>query len=289
MRGDLLREFGSYPGLLAQLVRYKGTMKPKKVAFGREKDQYFLHFAPTERKHGPVVFYIHGGGWNSGNPELFSFIGERFARAGWHCISLGYRKAPRHKWPGQMEDVCEGYRLGLQYLAAHNIDCSGALVTGSSAGAQLGAMLCYSRAYQEKYGLDTGKLLGFAGLGGPYLFPEDAPFALKKLTAGLFGPEQDRTSAQPYYCLEAGQEVPMLIIHSLRDGAVGYGCGEAFYRRARGLGIPASLYIVSPHKDSHSVYTAGCFLEEGPENRTLDTLLNWLGERAGEPLEEKNV
>lgn len=287
--GDLLRELGSYPGLAGKLLKFKASLQPKRVAFGPGKDQYFLHYAPAERRHGPVVFYLHGGGWNSGSPSLFPFIGEAFAREGWHCVLLGYRKTPKCKWPGQMEDVCEGYRLGLQYLAAHNIEVPGSIVAGSSAGAQLGAMLCYGREFQEKYGLDTGKLLGFAGLGGPYLFPGDAPFPLRKLSAGLFAPGQDREEAQPYHRLEAGQDTPMLIIHSLRDAVVGYGCGEAFYRRARGLGIPASFYIVSPHRDSHSAYTAGCFLEGREDNRTLDTLLSWMEERAGELLPKKIV
>lgn len=187
MTGDLLREFASYPGLLWKAARARPAILPKKVAFGPEKDQYFLHFAPRERKFGGVVFYLHGGGWNSGSPTRFSIIGDRLAREGYHCVLLGYRKAPWHRWPCQMEDICAGFRRALQYLAASNISFTGALV-------------------------------------------------------------------------------------------VGYGGGDAFYRKAKALGIPASLCLVSPERDSHSVYTAGCFLEE---DQTLKALLDWMAVRGG--------
>lgn len=276
MAGDLLRELGSYPGLLWRVRRFQRTITPQKVAFGPHPDQYFLHFAPRERRFRAVVLYLHGGGWNGGSPDFFSPVGERLALEGYHCIMPGYRKAPEFKWPCQMEDVCAGWRVGLQYLAAHNIPADVALVVGSSAGAQLGALLCYDKKLRESHGSTACKLLGFAGLGGPYLFPEDGPWALKKLTDQLFEPGQERVSAQPYFSLEAGQTTPMLIIHSLRDAVVGYGCGDAFYRKARALGIPARLYIVSPRRDSHSVYTAGCFLEPRRTCPTVDTLLRWL-------------
>lgn len=68
----------------------------------------------------------------------------------------------------------------------------------------------------------------------------------------------------------------MLLIHGLRDGVVGFACGQDFCRRALALGIPAKLCLPEAGKDSHSDYVVGCFLEPRRTCPTADTLLRWL-------------
>lgn len=68
MRG-LLRDLACGPALWGKLLGWKRTVTPVRVAYGPDKAQYFLDFAPApEKDRGLVVVYIHGGGWDKGSP-----------------------------------------------------------------------------------------------------------------------------------------------------------------------------------------------------------------------------
>ncbi len=282
-----MREFASYPSLFWKLMRAKNAICPQKLSYGEEKDQYLLHFAPWGEAKEKVIFYIHGGGWNSGNPLLFRFIGEKFAQEGYHCIMAGYRKTPRFSYPAQIEDIRAGYEKMIRYLKRRKIPSDQIVVAGSSAGAHLGALLCYDTLMQKETGMDINALQGFAGLGGPYYFGAEHSAVLRRLMKDLFPKEENgseknermgfgKEEGEPYEKLHEGQKVPMLIIHGRHDGVVSYQNAAVFYAHASSLGIPAKFYTVSDGKDSHSVYTAGCFLEERKNCETLDALFWWI-------------
>ena len=271
---DLLREFASYPALLGRLIKYKPVIHPVQMSYGLHKDQYCLHFVPLEQPREKVVVYLHGGGWNSGTPALFSFIGQRFALSGYHCVMIGYRKAPAHRFPVQIEDVCTGYQKTLEYLEWRGIGARQIVVVGSSAGAHLGALLCYDRPLQQHFHIDSVRICGFAGLGGPYCFDCKPTFPLQRLTKQLFPPQYDRSQGEPYHKLTRGQHIPMLIIHGRHDGAVSCENALEFFARARRLDIPAQFYLIPTKRDNHSSYTAGIFLED--EVPTLKALLDWI-------------
>ena len=268
---DLIRETVSYPALFAKLLRQRRVVEPQKMSFGDDPAQYFLDFVPVGPPRETVIVYIHGGGWNKYSPAFFSWIGQRFALEGYRCVLPGYRLAPKHRFPAQIEDVRAGTAAALAYLEAYGVNVERTVVVGSSAGAHLGALLCYDREF-------AGRFAGFAGLGGPYRFDLEPTWAMRQLCGGLLG-DGDPLAAQPYYKLtEGGRSTPMLIVQGLRDGVVGYTCGADFYRKAVELGIPARFYAPPVGKDSHSLYVAGCFLEKREECETLDVLFSWLEE-----------
>lgn len=286
----MLREAGSYPVILGKLLRWRRTSgaqadMPPKISYGPDPAQYFLDFAPDPAAppRDTMILYLHGGGWNKGSPAFFSFIGQRFAREGYRCIMPGYRLAPRFRFPSQIEDVRSGTKAALSYLSY--LSCleerekptGHIVVVGSSAGGQLGALLCYD-------GELAGQFAGFIGLGGPYRFDlEPTPF-MRRLCAGMLG-KGDPQAAQPRYLLkEDSPKTPMLIVQGLGDAIVNYACGADFYRRAVQLGIPARFYMPEKGRDSHSAYVAGCFLEKRERRGTLNALLSWL-----EELEESGV
>lgn len=274
-RLSMLREFASYPSLWGKLLRYRKVLAPAKIPFGDHPAQYVLHFSPDAPAPHKVVVYLHGGGWNSGHPSMFHFIGQAFAQAGYHCLMPGYRLAPGHRFPAQIEDVCAGYTTGLAHLEALGVDARRTVVVGSSAGAHLGALLCYDAAMQARFSIDPDRICGFAGLGSPCCFQIRLNAYLRLMLRNLFG-QKDFSSGDPYARLTAGQTLPMLLIHGRGDSVVDYAGAEAFCARAAMLGIPAQLYTVPPPADTHSVYSAGIFLNRREDDPTLDALMTWI-------------
>ena len=131
---DYLREILSYFGLYRRMFRIKKKVKPAAVSYGREKNQYFLYYEPRAAVSDKIIVWVHGGGWNAGNPGLFDYVGQCVCDQGYRFVSLGYRLSPRYKYPCQIRDVCEGYKQAVRYLTARGTDTPRIIVAGPSAG-----------------------------------------------------------------------------------------------------------------------------------------------------------
>lgn len=272
---DSIRESLSYWSLYAKLLQVKKEFEPQLIPFGNHRHQYFLYYEPENPVSDKVIVWVHGGGWNAGTPKLFDFVGQCAARNGYRFVSIGYRLSPKFKYPCQIEDVCAGYQASTEFLAANGVDTNRIIVSGPSAGAHLTAILCYSKETQEKYGVDVSNVIGFIGVGGPYLFSGRQSLSVRLLLNQLFAKGYDRTLGEPY-SLMTKSPIPMLLIQSRHDGLIEYSCAESLYEKAKGLGITCELYTVVDQKNTHSWYTAGMFLETRETNRSLNKFFAWI-------------
>ena len=222
-----------------------------------------------------VIIWVHGGGWNSGRPKDFYYVGQAIAKAGYRCASLGYRLSPKFKYPCQIEDVCLGYNKVIGFLKAKDNDFSKIIVVGPSAGAHLTSILCYSKADQDRYGVDISNVIGYIGFGGPYCFEKCQDFAIRTLLNMLFAKEYDRKQGEPV-SLMTKNDIPMLLIQSEHDGVLDFGNAVAFEKKVGELGNKCELYRVEDAKNTHSWYTAGCFFEPREENKCVDKFFSYI-------------
>lgn len=272
---DFLREKSSYLGIYKKLLTSKKTIKPKCISYGENGSQYFLYYEPDKLSSEKVIIWIHGGGWNTGSPKLFDFVGQAIAKEGYRFISIGYRLSPIFKYPTQIEDVCNAYNAALNYLNDHDIESDKLIITGSSAGAHLGSILVYNNKIQKEMGVDISKVIGFAGIGGPYSFSANTILPVEIMLEQLFAKNYDRTLGEPCSLMDKS-EIPALLIQSRHDGLVDFSCAENFYEKAMDLGNNCELYEVIDVKNTHSWYTVGMFLENREENKAFDKLLTWI-------------
>ena len=275
---DYLRETMSYFGLYRKMFHVRKKIKPEKVSFGSHKDQYFLYYEPADVTSGKIIVWVHGGGWNAGNPRFFDYVGQCACDQGYRFVSVGYRLSPKYKYPVQLRDVCAGYNAAVSFLKERGIDVSQIIVAGPSAGAHLTSIMCYCPKVQKKYDVDISNIIGFIGSGGPYSFRDDQSLTLKLLLNQLFRKGYNRRNGEPV-ALMAHNHIPMLLIQSRHDGLLEYGCAEDFAKRAEAVGNTCELYSVTDKKNTHSWYTAGMFLETREENKGLDKLFSWIEER----------
>jgi len=97
----------------------------------------------------PVVVYIHGGGWSSGNKHnaLISYYAKFFAARGIMTISVAYHLAGTNSYPVQNKDVA----CALEYINAHgnnlHIDPAKSVFFGDSAGGNLAAFAALNPQY----------------------------------------------------------------------------------------------------------------------------------------------
>ena len=159
---DYIREnLSYYPIYFRLLFKTKKEFTPERVDYGTDKEQYFLYYEPKERVSDKIVIWIHGGGWNAGNPKFFDYVGQCMARQGYRFVSIGYRLSPKNKYPAQIIDVCNAYNAAIKYLNDKGIDTSRVIVSGPSAGAHLSSILCYSKKVQDEYKADVSNVIGY--------------------------------------------------------------------------------------------------------------------------------
>lgn len=273
---DYIRENLSYYPLFYRLLfTGKKEIIPERVDFGNDKEQYFLYYEPAKPLSEKIVVWVHGGGWNAGNPKQFDYVGQYMAKAGYRFVSLGYRLSTKYKYPAQIEDVCKGFNTAIKFLQDKGIDTGRIVVSGPSAGAHLSSILCYSKKVQEQYKVDVSNVIGFVGFGGPYSFRNDATWTLRALIKMLFTKDYDRKEGEPW-SLMTGNHIPMLLIQSRHDGLVNFECAEDFAGKAKTVSNKCEIYEVEDKKNTHSWYTAGCFFLDREKNKTLDKFLSYI-------------
>ena len=157
---DYMRESLSYFGLFLRMLRVKKVIQPECFIYGSNKEQYCLYYEPKKAVSNKVIVWVHGGGWNAGNPGIFDFVGQRIAGEGYHMISVGYRLSPKYKYPCQVRDVCKAYNKAMDFLKEKGVDTSKVVVAGPSAGASAGAAV--GAAVGSSIGASTEASVGAA-------------------------------------------------------------------------------------------------------------------------------
>jgi acetyl esterase/lipase len=85
-----------------------------------------------------AVLYLHGGGYMAGSIVSHRCVAVEIGRAaGARTLALGYRLAPEHAYPAQLEDALAAYR----YLRDQGFAAGAIAVAGDSAGANLALSL----------------------------------------------------------------------------------------------------------------------------------------------------
>jgi monoterpene epsilon-lactone hydrolase len=83
---------------------------------------------------GPVVVYVHGGGYCIGSLDSHRSMLTHLASAiDGRVLGIDYRLAPEHPFPAALDDACAAYR----WIVAGGTDPSRVVVAGDSAGGGL--------------------------------------------------------------------------------------------------------------------------------------------------------
>jgi acetyl esterase/lipase len=123
-------------------------------------------FAPAGAHNLPVVFWIHGGGWQIGDKSDVKTKPQAFMDKGFVFVSINYRLVPTVDMTTLTRDVAKAFRWVQDHIAEHGGDPTRVLVAGHSAGAQLSALLCTDERYLKAEGLGFEHIKGCVPVDG---------------------------------------------------------------------------------------------------------------------------
>ncbi|WP_293700219.1 MULTISPECIES: alpha/beta hydrolase [unclassified Sphingopyxis] len=121
----------------------------------------------------PVLVWLYGGGWYSGQRDDYGFAGRAFARQGFIVVIPDYRIVPDGHWPDFLHDSAAAVAWTDANIANYGGDPDRIALSGHSAGAYNAVMLALDPQWMKAAGSDTSVIRGVAALAGPYDF---APF-----------------------------------------------------------------------------------------------------------------
>ena len=113
----------------------------------------------------PVVVFIHGGNWDSGSKNIYTFIGRRLAKQGRSAdavvaVIISYRLAPNVLVPAMADDCARAVLWTTQHIAEYGGDPNRIFTMGHSAGGGLAALLATKDELFTKLGLPRNPVKG---------------------------------------------------------------------------------------------------------------------------------
>jgi len=128
--------------LLAPLLRASDIGAKRDLVYGQGAGRdLHLDFYPSSQPKAPLLVFVHGGGWCSGNQHSVGLGGQELHDAGFAIASVEYRLAPNSVWPAQVQDV----KCAVRYLRSQadslGVDPNRFGAWGTSAGGHLVALL----------------------------------------------------------------------------------------------------------------------------------------------------
>jgi acetyl esterase/lipase len=215
----------------------------RKVAsahFGTDPAQKLEMFVPQGKKGAlPVVLFIHGGSWASGDPHDYRFIARTLCAQGYAVVLAGYRLYPHARFPAMLEDGAEALRWVHDHAAEYGGDPARIALMGHSAGAYNVAMLTLDPQWLAAVRLDDTAIRGTVALAGPFDF---LPFDTDA-TIHSFGQAPDPARTQPINFVRSGAP-PMLLVTGDADTRVKPRNSNALALRLTQAGMPTTPVLL---------------------------------------------
>ena len=197
-----------------------------------------------------AIVYIHGGGWALGDKKGHRDEIKKAAREGFFSATVGYRLAPAHRFPAQVEDC----KCAIRYLRANadelGLDREKIGAIGFSAGAHLVMMLATMDAEDGLEGKGgwpdwSSKIQAGVSFFGPTNlqseFPERSQPLVNQFLDGTVESKPDAFRlASPITYVNAG-DAPLLMYQGTKDILVPHDQAFQMIEALTAAGVPGRV------------------------------------------------
>jgi acetyl esterase/lipase len=209
------------------------------LAYGTDPAQRLdVYGPPPGAALRPVVVFVHGGRWQSGDKSEYRFIARTLNDAGAVAVLPNYRLYPAVRMHAAVHDV----GLAVAYVQAHAREWGGdparVVVMGHSAGAQLTALAALDTRWFS--GTGATPVQGLIGLAGPYDFLPLTDDDLRD----YFGPPNEYPASQPINFVTT-RAPPAFLVQGTDDDSVKPHNTKNLSRALKVAGVPVETHLVA--------------------------------------------
>lgn len=257
-------------------VVYRDLCPGEDATKGKNKLDLFL---PRGRQGYPVVYFVHGGGWRSGDKDyafgVYSNLGMYLARHGIGAVVTNYRLSPAVQHPEHIKDVAQGFAWTYKHVAEYGGRPDQIFVCGHSAGGHLVALLATDEQYLKAVGLSRSAIRGAIPISGVY----DVTPPAVGLYENAFGKDSRvRKEASPI-CHACADAPPFLILYADKDFLTCDKVSEAFCQALREKKCEAQTLEVKDR--NHFSILIGL---TKPTDPGIQALLGFVSTHSGKPM-----
>lgn len=162
-------------------------------------------FSPRNSKHqnNPVLVFVHGGNWNSGDKKLYGFFGRNFAKKGVTTVIVGYTLSPNADYNDMANEVAQAVNWTKENISKYKGNPNEIFLTGHSAGGHLVALVGTNPKYLKDKSIIKGIVLNdAAGLDMKHYLEEFPPTDQDDYLATWSNNPDKWEDASPIYFLD---------------------------------------------------------------------------------------
>ncbi len=226
-------------------------------------------YLPKDHKGFPVLLFVHGGAWRSGDKKLYFKLGETFARNGIGAVIISYRLSPKVQHPAHIEDVAKAFAWTCKNIPARGGRADQIFVCGHSAGGHLVALLACDDSYLQAEKLSATNIKGVIPMSGVYTI-------LPGRLSTAFGEDKEVCrKASPIEHVR-GNLPPFLILYAEKDYTTLDLMAENMGKKLQSAKVDVQ---VQKHKDrDHISIIRGLANQEDPATQAI---LSFIAKHAG--------
>lgn len=162
-----MRSFPVFLGLLFAASVANAQDPKTDIPYGDEHQRQVLDvYSPDGAKGLPVMFWIHGGGWQAGDKSDVALKPTMLMARGFVFVSTNYRLLPDVEMDVLTRDVAKSLGWVHRNIEKYGGDADRIFVGGHSAGAQLAALICTDERYLKAEGVSFDVLKGCVPVDG---------------------------------------------------------------------------------------------------------------------------
>lgn len=240
--------------------------------------------APKDAKGLPVVVWIHGGGWQTGDKAGVQIKPQYFQDKGYVFVSVNYRLLPQVEMGTIVRDVAQSIRWVHDHAAEYGGDPSKLLIMGHSAGAQLAALVCTDEKYLKEQGLSFAIIRGCVPVDGD-TFDIPAIIETAETRRRIHGLPQAKYGHREKFGNDAAKHrdfsavthvakdrgiPPFLILHVAGHPDT-TAQAQRFGQALKDAGVPVTLH--GGRETTHNKINADLGLPEDPGTKALENFL----------------
>lgn len=225
-----------------------GKSSPRTHAYAEpfNEKQTLDVYARSDGKTRPIVFWIHGGGWQGGDKTEVELKPQAFLEKGFVFVSTNYRLLPNVTVKQIAGDVAKAIRWTHDHATEFGGDPKTIFVMGHSAGAQMASLICTDDRYLKAEGLSLSNIKGCVPVDGDTYDVQMQIAAVEQRIAEIymrkFGIIALQKELSPVTHVAKGKSIPPILLLYVADHPETKPQAQRFATLLSEAGVSAKAY-----------------------------------------------